>query len=251
MRAGFLAVLGFLVLLSQGATAAPRTPSAQVNGAEHLAQVGQMGRIRLTYDVRALGAAGVRVLVHRWPLRRPDAPPDREWRFWTAVGPQDVRFDHLPVGVYRVVTVALDLQGNEIARQSYPVFVEYGGRRAWDGMQQDVDLRAEPPPFAGVGVTYVPAEDQPRVELSPATSVVKPGQEVHLRAVVRNMAPGTQVEWELDGPGDLETQPDGQAKYKAPNEDSNQIARIRCYVPGTAATEGGATVLVTPIEVER
>ncbi len=250
MRSSLAVALGLVLLLSLEVAAGARTPPAHVNGATHLAQIGFKGRVRLSYDVRPLGAAGVLVLVHRWPLADPAAPADLEWRFWTPRDTREVRFNHLPIGVYRVVTVALDAQGRPLALPSVPVYVEYGGRRAWRGMQRDVDLRAEPPPFAGVGVSYVPAEDQARVELSPATSVVKPGQEIVLRATLRNLATDVPVEWVLEGPGGLEPLPDGQARYKAPEGDSNQVARVRCLVPGTATIEGGATILVTAVEVE-
>lgn len=249
MRARIFLALALLLLGAAGATAAPRTPSALVNGSGHLAQVAEMGPVRLTWDVRALGAAGVRVTVRRWPLRGPDAPPDREWRFSSPVGPGDVRFDHLPRAIYCVVAIALDAGGGEIGSESLPVFVEYGGWRAWNGVRQDVDLRAGAPPLAGVGGSYVPAEELPRVDLSPATAVLGPNKEIELRAVVRNMPEGTDVEWELEGPGDLERLPDRRAKYTAPEEESNQIARIRCYVPDTGAAEGRATVLVTPVQV--
>ncbi len=249
MRTSLLLILGLVVLVGQAATAGGRTPSFRVNGATHLAQIGLLGRVHLDYDVRSLGAAGVHVVVHRWPLATPNAGPDLEWRFWSPAGPREVRFGNLPVGVYRVLAVAVDAQGEPMALPSVPVYVEYGGRRAWQGMQRDVDLRAEAPPFAGVGVWYVPAEDMPRVEVSPATSVVKPGQEVLLQATVRNLAADSPVEWTLEGPGELEPLPDGQARYRAPGGDSNRVARIHCQVPGTGATGGGATVLVTSVEV--
>ena len=252
MRARILAVLAILVWASGlQAAALPRTPSALVNGSDHLAQVGEMGPVRLTFDVRAMGAAGVHILVHRWPLKRPDAPPDREWRFQTPVGPQDVKFNHLALGVYRVVAVALDAQGQEIGSQSYPVFVEYGGPRAWDGMQRDPDLRAGPPPLAGVGFSYVAPESMPRVEVQPVTCVLKPGQEVTFQAQVRNMPGETRVDWELQGPGELQVLPEGKALYRAPGQETNQVARIRCFVPDTGAQDGAATVLVTPVQLEK
>ncbi len=250
MPARILLFAGLLLYLGLEAQAAPRTPSALVNGSDHLAQVGRMGPVRLSYDVRALGASGVRVLVHRWPLKGADDPPALEWCFQQPKGTPLVRFHSLPVGVYRVLAIALDAQGREVGRPSYPVYVEYGGPRAWEGMNRDLDLRAEPPPLAGVGASYVASEDLPRVELSPATSVLKPGQEVVLRARVRNLPLETPLSWHLDGPGDLEVLEDGQARYTAPGSSKNQIARIRCEAPGTAAQSGGATVLTTSVPIE-
>ena len=250
MSARILLCAGLLLCLGLQAQATPRTPSALVNGSDHLAQVARKGPVRLSYDVRALGASGVRVLVHRWPLQKADDPPVLEWCFQQPVGNPLVRFHSLPIGVYRVRAIALDAQGHEMGRPSYPVYVEYGGPRAWDGMVRDLDLRAEPPPLAGVGVSYVASEDLPRVELSPATSVLKPGQEVVLRARVYNLPPETRLSWHLDGPGDLKVLEEGQASYTAPDSSKNQITRIRCEVPGPAAQPGRATVLTTSAPLE-
>jgi len=250
MQVRTLLIAGLLLCLGLQALAAPRTPAALVNGSDHLAQVGRMGPVRLSYDVRGLGASGVRVLAHRWPFKGPEDPPALEWRFEQPAGTPLVRFHSLPIGVYRVVAIALDAQGNEVARQSYPVYVEYGGPRAWEGMNRDLDLRAEPPPLAGVGASYVASEDLPRIELSPATSVLKPGQEVLLRARARNLDQESPLRWHLEGPGRLEVLEDGQAKYTAPGGSKNQIARVRCEAPGTAAQPGGATVLTTSVQID-
>lgn len=250
MLARTLLLIGLLLGLGTEALAVPRTPSARVNGSDHLTQVARMGPVRLTYDVRALGASGVRVLVHRWPMKNNQDAPALEFRFQEPRGNPQVRFHSLPIGVYRVVAIALDAQGGDLGRESYPVYVEYGGPRAWDGMRRDLDLRAEPPPLAGAGASYVAAEDLPRIELSPATSVLKPGQEVLFHARIRNLDSQTRLSWHLEGPGSLKVLEDGQARYTAPGGSKNQIARIRCEAPGTAATPGGATVLVTQVQIE-
>lgn len=248
----FLAVMALLVLGGFPVAGAPlpRTPAALVDGSGGLAQVGEGARVRLSWDVRALGASGVRVRLHRWPLRRPDAHPDLEFTFEAPAGQQVVKFQGLDRGVYRVQTVALGPSGTEVGGPSFPVYVEYGGWRAWDGMDREQDLRADPPPLAGVGASYVPREDLPALELSPTTGVVKPSGEVVLRATLRNMPEDTSLEWELEGPGDLDPSKDGrEAKYTAPEGGANEVARVRVFAPGTAAADGRATLLVTPVKV--
>lgn len=242
-------VLLCLLLLIARAEAAPRTPSALVNGSGRLAQIGECGPMELTFDVRELGAAGVRVMLQRIPVR-PDAEPAREWRFPVDHGVRTVKTNGLDVGIYQVVAVALDASGADLGGESFPIYVEYGGLRAWDGLLLLEDLRAAPPPFAGVGASYVPRMDMPRVELTPATSVLKPGGRLELRAAVRNMPLDSDVEWHLDGPGELEVLEPSRARYTAPDGPDNEIVRVRASVPSKAAEEGHATILVTPVKVD-
>lgn len=242
-----ITVLALLALMASVALAAPRTPSAQVNGADRMAQVAEDGPTELTFDVRPIGGAGIRVSLERWPFK-PDVAPAREWRFQVDHGARQVKLNGLPIGVYRAVAVALDATGADMGAPSFPIYVEYGGWRAWDGVALEPDLRAGPPPFAGVGASYVPPIDLPRVDLTPSTSVVKPGAELELRATVRNLPSDTEVRWVLDGPGSLDV--DGtSAKYTAPDTYENQVARIRVFCPDKVAEEGHATVLVTSVKL--
>lgn len=244
-----ITVLALLALMASAALAAPRTPSALVNGAERMAQVYENGPTELTFDVRSIGGAGIRVRLERWPFK-PEVAPAREWRFDVDHGARKVKLNGLPIGIYRAVAVALDASGADLGAPSFPIYVEYGGWRAWDGVALEPDLRAGPPPFAGVGASYVPPVDLPRVDLAPATSVLKPGAEVELRATVRNLPADTEVRWVLDGPGSLDV--DGaRAKYTAPDTPDNEVARITVSCPGKIAGEGHATVLVTSVKLSQ
>lgn len=242
-----ISILALLALLVSGAQAAPRTPAALVNGADRMAQVGESGPVELTFDVRSIGGAGVRVMVQRWPFKQ---PPAREWRFEADHGAQSVKMNGLPLGIYRVVAVATDSTGADMGGESFPIYVEYGGWRAWDGVALEEDLRAEPPPFAGVGASYIPRIDLPRVDLQPATTVLKPGAELQMRAIVRNLPSDTPVEWILEGPGDLEVLDPWHAKYTAPDTYDNEVARVRATIPSKNAEEGHATILVTSLKVD-
>lgn len=217
----------------------------QVNGKLTLAQVGEKGRIRVEYDARPVGGERVRLEAFRF-LPGGEVRRVKHWETDDARGTLQIDSGELEIGIYALTATALDLLGEPLAGPSIPVSIEYGGWKAWRGLQGEEDLRGEPPPFAGVGGSFPPPGADPHLHLEPPTAVLRPGQEVEFQALLEGVPEGEEVDWELEGEGDLQVLPGNRARFRAPSTEGNRVVRLRAAGRVHSWLQGRATLIVTP-----
>lgn len=240
-----LSTLLALVLLSGWALAQVQTPLVTINGKFRLVELARNQRATLTYDLRPIGGQhlAVAVLPHDAP---PNSEPVKTWLFDGAYGNVRISFDDLPISVYTVLAFASNAQGDPVAGHAPLIHVQYGGWKAWEAFQPPVEKATEPPPsFEDVEVAVSRRNQDVGISVVPMASVVRPGEEVLLRADFRNLEP-EKLAWTLDGEGQLEAVDVNVYRYRAPADQKGaKMFRVQIQSVSDPELRGGASILVT------
>ncbi|MBI3927757.1 MAG: hypothetical protein HY319_19610, partial [Armatimonadetes bacterium] len=199
----------------------PRTPVFMVNQKIKLAQVGEKGRVFVDYDVSAVGAQGLKLYLYH----HSESSPRKEWHFTAPRGRERVSLNDMPVAVYRMVGVAVDAQGDPIARPAL-VHVEYGGWRAWEEFEA-AERGGPPPPLSEIA----PSEQQRQQEgqtlsISPVSAVLKPHDTVEFETRLQGFPAGEEIGWRVED-GDWEESGPGKLLFVAPEVVGSRLIRIR------------------------
>ncbi|MGE0492699.1 MAG: hypothetical protein AB7S38_26035 [Vulcanimicrobiota bacterium] len=238
----------FLLLLSclAGAETSYRfdTPPIMVNQKITLAQVGEKGRVHIQYDVRRIGAAGLKVYLYRHD-DDPKGEPLKTWHFTHPEGRERISLNDLPVSVYFVWGQAVDEAGEPVATPTRMTTVEYGGWRAWEEFQQPESANDQAPAFTEMPVkTNIQGRDV-QVIVSPAAVLLNPKEKVEFRVFFQGLPETDKVEWKLEGPGNLTKTEGNTIIYEAPDLVGSKMFRLRAISERHPEIEGGASILVT------
>lgn len=240
-------ILSFLVLvvLFSGARVGSETlPPFEINRKYTLVQVGEKGRVNMTYDVSPWGAAGLRIDVYP-EHAEPGSQPLRSWTYTGAKGAQRLPFNDMGIGVYRLQGILLDASGKQIAGGDRAVFLEYGGWKAWRAAQAG----AKDAPMKGVD--RPDGAENASLLLSPAGLVMNAGQSAEINAQLTGVKNPNSVElvWQLEGQGDLQPLSNLRANYRAEKEaPAGKVATIHVFVRNYPALKANLSVVITTVQ---
>jgi len=240
-------ILSFLVVLVlfNGAQVGSETlPPFEINRKYTLVQVGEKGRVNMTYDVSAWGASGLRIDVYPEHASA-DSKPLRSWTYNGAKGAQRLPFNDMGIGVYRLQGVLLDSTGKQMAGGDRAVFLEYGGWKAWRAAQggaKDAPMK---------GLDRPEGAENAALLLSPAGLVLNAGQAAEINAQLTGVKNPNSVElvWQLEGQGELQPLGNTRANYRADKEAPNgKVATIRVWVRNYPALKANLSVVITTVQ---
>lgn len=238
----------FVLLLSclAGAESTYRfiTPPIWVNQKITLAQVGEKGRIHITYDVRRIGAAGLKLYLYRHD-DDPEGEPLRSWHFTHDNGRERISLNDLPISVYFVWGQAVDEAGEPVASPTRVTAIEYGGWRAWEQFKKPEDPNDQAPAFSDVPVKTSLQGRDVQVVVSPAAVLLNPKETIEFRVFFQGLPEDDKVEWKLEGPGNLTKGEGNNVIYEAPEVVGTKMLRLRAISERHPEIEGGASILVT------
>lgn len=239
-----LLVLSVLAAASaQGAT----TPAVMLNGKLKLAQVGEKGRIHAEYDVRSLGASGLKLYLFRHD-EDPTGPPRKEWHFTQPAGRERISLNDQEIAVYRVWAQAVDEGGQPVAAPSPLVWIEYGGWRAWEAYENpEPDLTAVPPAFSEVPTQVSLSGRDVAVVVVPQAVVLRPNEAVEFQVVLKGLPENDAVTWKVEGEGWLQPSEQGKSRmiYVAPDVQGTKMFRVTATSERDPSIQGTASILVS------
>jgi hypothetical protein len=167
----------------------------------------------LSYDVRQLGAAKMRIQLFK--ADEQTEKPYREFVYDKPILRTRLNLTGVPIGLYQVVGTPLDASDRPLPGGERPMLLAYGSERAWKAYYAAVNARTgriDPPFSESVGNSTT---DQPSLEIEPQALVLNPGKNSPLRARLRNAPADIVLEWKLDGRGRLNVIDNVRAEYFA------------------------------------
>lgn len=215
-----------------------------------LCEVNHGGRVVLKYDVRRLGGSGIKIQLY--PGKGKDYQKlFKEYRFDGPVGTAKLDLHGVPILVYRVQGVAIDGQGQELRGGEAPVYLCWGGGRAWrafdNPVRYDPESGEKAPPFQKA--TVANATDQPSIEFDPPGLVLNGGQAQQIDAVLHNVRIDEALDWKMEGDGDFKVISNRRAVYAAPKDAKvGKTAVIKVASREHPELNASLTVIVTGIK---
>lgn len=245
-------LIAVLVLsLTASLLALPQTPGVLLNKKYRLVQISRGQRATLEYDLRSIRGEYLKLNLYRHDQSL-DQEPVKEWLIDSAVGPQRISFEGLPLSVYTLVAFCANEQGEQLAYAAPLIHVEYGGWRAWEDFKPPVEENTgEPDGFENIEVATDIRGRDVAVGVAPSAVIIRPGHSISFQATYRNLEP-EPLHWELIGEGKLEHLGDGEYLYTAPAEQlGTKLFRIEVQSTAHPDLKGGATILVTNADPDR
>ena len=222
-------------------------PPFEINRKITLAQVGHKGRITMNWDVSGYHAEAMRLDVYR----ERSAQKLELMKSWTVRGARGTErldfFKQMPIGVYRLHGIPLDAEGQPVPSSARPVYLEYGGLKAWRDYKGTTKDTSERVPFSQGSAS---SPEQPTLVVEPAGVVVNAGQSVGLTAQLKGFQKEEELVWKLEGQGDLEQVSNTQVVYRCDAEStSGRVATIRVHVKNYPPMQANVSVVVTTATV--
>ena len=253
MRASRIFLVVWLTLATAGWSQPPvlrAAPAFTLNDMVTLCEVNHGGRVVLKYDVRRLGGSGIKIQLYPGKGKNYQTL-FKEYRFDGPVGTARLDLHGVPILVYRVQGVALDAQGHELTGGETPVFLCWGGGRAWRSFDNptryDPENGGKAPPF--LKATVAKATEEPSIELDPPGVVLNGGQAQKIEAVFHNVRIDEVLDWKMEGEGDFKVLTNRSVVYAAPKDAKvGKTATIKVASREHPEINATLTVIVTGIK---
>ena len=246
IRRWFLAVLFLSLMAAVWAQPLILPPAPfMLNDMVTICEVNHGGRVVLRYDVRHVGGQGLKLQLFLGRGKNTEKPV-REFVYKGSTGTHKLDLHGVPIAVYRVHGIPLGSNDELLAGGERPVYLCWGGGRAWRAFDKTtLDANGAKAPFQDAKVD---SKDSPTLEVDPPGVVVNQGEVTPIKAFLRGLPPAEELEWKLEGSGQLKVVDGRNALYQAdPKAGLGRNAVIKITCKGHPELRANVTVVVTGV----